>query len=180
MSESAHDLTTKDGMLAAIAREREDWEALVAEVGKNRMGEPGAMGEWTFKDVVGHLNGWRARTVDRLEAAARNAEPPPPAWPDTLSDEDDAGVDAINAWIFARNQERPADDLLAETRDQFARMAAAVAAAPDAALLDPARYAWMGGQALGPGVLAGSFEHVHEEHEPGLRAWLGGGDPDAS
>ena len=46
--------------------------------------QPGAMGDWTFKDVAAHLTAWRRRTVVRLEAAARGeAEPPPrgrPTW----------------------------------------------------------------------------------------------------
>ena len=58
---SATTTTTKGDLLEAIEREREAWEALLAEVGEDRMLEAGPMGEWTFKDLVAHLNGWRAR-----------------------------------------------------------------------------------------------------------------------
>ena len=35
-------------------------EQFVAGV-EDRMLQPGAMGDWTFKDVVAHLSGWRTR-----------------------------------------------------------------------------------------------------------------------
>jgi hypothetical protein len=42
---------TKDGLLAQIENEREQWNRLVTEVGTERMDEPGPMGDWTFKDL---------------------------------------------------------------------------------------------------------------------------------
>jgi len=33
------------------------------------MEEPGAMGEWTFKDPASHLTGWREQTIARVEAS---------------------------------------------------------------------------------------------------------------
>ncbi len=163
--------TGKAGWLDRIERAQETWEAIVAEVGDAGMEQPGAAGDWTFKDVVGHLNGWRERTVDRLEAAARDAAPPPSPWPDDLSDETDEGVEAINRWIYERNRDRPAADILAESREQFQRMRAAVEAVPEYDLVMGGRFPWLGGEPLSA-VLEGSFDHLHEEHEPALRAWL--------
>jgi hypothetical protein len=47
----------KSALLEQIERERIFWEQLQAEIGEQRMLVPGATGEWTFKDVVAHLNG---------------------------------------------------------------------------------------------------------------------------
>ncbi len=165
--------TGKAGWLDRIERERGAWEAIVAEVDVTDIDRPGAAGSWTFKDVAGHLNGWRERTVDRLEAAARGEAPPPPPWPDDLSDETDEGIEAINRWIYERNRDRPAADILAESREQFRRMRAAVEAVPEADLVTPGRFPWLGGEPLSA-VLDGSFGHLHEEHEPAIRAWLAG------
>ena len=163
--------TGKAGWLDRIEREQETWEAIVTEVGEVGMERPGAAGDWTFKDVAGHLNGWRERTVDRLEAAAHDEAPPPAPWPDGLSDETDEGVEAINRWIYERNRDRPAGEILAEAREQFRRMRAAVEAVPEDDLVTPGRFPWLGGEPLSA-VLDGSFGHLHEEHEPALRAWL--------
>jgi hypothetical protein len=169
--------TDKAGWLERIEREWETWEAIVAQVGDAGMDRPGATGDWTFKDVAGHLNGWRERTVDRLEAAARDQAPPPTPWPADLSDETAEGTDAINRWIYERNRDRPAAAILAESDEQFRRMRAAVEAVPEDALLTPGRFPWLGGEPLSAplsAVLDGSFDHLHEEHEPEIRAWLAG------
>jgi hypothetical protein len=163
--------TGKAGWLAQLERAQGIWDAIVAEVGEAGMERPGAAGEWTFKDVAGHLNGWRTRTVDRLEAATRDAEPSPPIWPADLSDETDAGVEAINHWLYERNRDRPAAEILAEASEQYQRMRAAVEAIPETDLVTPGRFPWLGDLPLSA-VLAGSFEHLHEEHEPAIRAWL--------
>ncbi len=108
--------TGEAAWLDRIEQARRTWEEIVSEAGDAGMDRPGAAGEWTFKDVAGHLNGWRELTVDRLEAVARDEAPPPMPWPDDLNYETDEGVEAINRWIHARNRNRPAADILTESR----------------------------------------------------------------
>ena len=90
----------KDEVLAAIARERDGWDALIAEVGEARMAEPGPMGEWTFKDLVVHLNCWYDRTLRRLEAEAAGKPTPGQVWPDGMSEDDE-----INGWFNDAHRE---------------------------------------------------------------------------
>src|SRR3954453_24120038 len=97
----------KADLLSIIEEETAAWRALLAEVGEDRMLLPGVGGEWTFKDVVAHLNGWRARTVNLLGGAV---DRPFPA--DLTSDEDsDVGVEEINRWIHDANENRLAADV---------------------------------------------------------------------
>ncbi len=163
--------TTKNGLLERIDAERAGWDALLAEVGDERMERPGAAGDWTFKDVVAHLNGWREVTVARLQAASRGEAPPSPPWPAGLDDDTDAGTEAINQWLYERDRDRPVTEVVAASREQFGQMRAAVAALPEADLTTPGRFAWLGGAPLSA-VLDGTFEHLHEEHEPAIQAWL--------
>jgi hypothetical protein len=165
--------TTKTGQLELLDAERAAWEALLAEVGERPMERPGAAGDWTFKDVVAHLNGWRERTVAKLEAAARGQEPSPPPWPTGLDEDSDEDVDAINRWLYERDRDRSAAEVVAESREQFGRMRAAVEQVSEADLFQPGRYAWLGDYPLSA-VLDGSYGHLHEEHEPGIRRWLAG------
>lgn len=163
--------TSKAAWLDRLAGARETWEAIVAEAGEAGMDRPGAAGAWTFKDVAGHLNGWRERTVDRLEAGVRDEPPMPPPWPAGLDDETDEGLEAINGWIHERNRGRPAVEVVAESRAQFERMQTAVEAVSEADLTTPGRFPWLDGEPLWA-VLEGTFYHLHGEHEPALRAWL--------
>jgi hypothetical protein len=163
---------TKGQVLAAIERERADWETLLAEVGEARMLEPGAMGEWTFKDLVAHLTGWRARSLRRLEAVAKGQPEPPPPWPaDSTSDDDE--VDEINDWLHEVNRDRLLGEVIGESRESYARLAEIIQLLPDEVLSDPDRFPGLEGQALGPAIVNGDyFGHLHEEHEPAIRRWL--------
>lgn len=163
--------TGKAAWLDRLAGARETWEAIVAEAVETGMDRPGAAGAWTFKDVAGHLNGWRERTVDRLEAGVRDEPPSPPPWPDGLDDENDEDLEAINGWIHERYSGRSADEVLAESRAQFERIRTAVEAVSEADLTMPGRFPWLGGAPLCE-VLDGALDHLHGEHEPTLRAWL--------
>ena len=154
----------RDQLIERIRQEQRAWRDLVAEVGRDRMAEPGPMGEWTFKDLVSHLAGWRDRTLARLEAAASGREAPVPPWPRDLDDDD-----RINAWIRERDRSCALNDLLADYDRSFDRLAAAVDALPDDALTTKGRFAWLGDTAL---VDAPLFGHLHDEHEPAIREWL--------
>ncbi len=160
---------SKAALLERIERERLIWEQWLAEITENRMLQPGATGDWSFKDVVAHLSGWRTRTLARLDAAQHNREPAPPPWPAHLSE--DADLEQINDWIYTANRYRPLQEVLDEYRQSFQRMRDAVAALPDRDLTEPNRYPWMDGQSLAT-VIEDSFGHFHEEHEPTLRSWL--------
>ena len=151
-------------LIERIRREQRQWRDLVAEVGRERMDEPGPMGEWTFKDLVSHLAGWRARTLARLEAAAERVAEPPPPWPAEMKDDD-----TINAWIRDRDRARPLDDVLEEYDRSFDRLAAVATRLPDEALATRGYFGWMGDAAL---IDAPLFGHLHEEHEPAIREWL--------
>ncbi|HET8629787.1 MAG TPA: ClbS/DfsB family four-helix bundle protein [Thermomicrobiales bacterium] len=165
--------TNKEQVLDRIERERAFWEALLAEIGEGRMERPGAAGAWTFKDVAAHLNAWRRRSLARLEAGRRGQPVPSPEWPADLDDGTDEGTEQINAWIYQANRGRPLGEVLAESRGQFRQLSDIVAALPEEELTAAGRFPWMGGTSLAQAILGGDFfSHLHEEHEPAIRAWL--------
>jgi hypothetical protein len=163
-------MTTKAGLLEQLDKTVATWEELAEAALREDVNRPGAMGDWTFVDVSGHLNGWRARSVSRMEAGANGTEPSQP-WPEDLSDATDEGTDAINDWIYERYHDRPIEEILDEAREQWRRLRAAAEAIPEPDLLAPGRYPWLGGYALGE-VINGATAHFHEEHEADIRNWL--------
>lgn len=165
-------VATKAAQLARMDAARAGWEALLAEVGEARMEQPGAEGDWTFRDVVAHLNAWRDLTLSRLEAARRGEQPQLP-WPAGMSEEivDGVdGVDEINRWMGERDRDRSVSEVLADSREQFQRLRAAVGALSPEELFEPGRFAWLDGLPLSA-VLDGAFEHL-EEHQTTTREWL--------
>jgi hypothetical protein len=162
-------------VLAEIDRQREGWEGLLAEVGEERMEQPGAAGNWTFKDVVAHLSGWQRRTLVRLEAVRRDQPIAPPPWSAELGaiEDEEEQVQRINDWLYEQNRDRPLADVLAESRGQWDELREVVGVLPDAVLNDPARFPGLEGESLAQSVVGGSLlGHFHEEHEPAIRAWL--------
>src|SRR5262245_6565128 len=102
---------TKNEMLADLRREQEQWEALLTQIGEARMDQPGVAGEWSIKDIVAHLTGWRRRTVARIQAAQRGEADPSPPWPAHLQTDDE-----INAWIYQTDRDRSVREVLADSR----------------------------------------------------------------
>jgi hypothetical protein len=158
----------REALIERIEGVRERWRRLVGDVHPDRLEEPGAMGDWTFKDVAAHLTAWRRRTVSRLEAAARDEPEPPTPWPPELADAED---DPINAWIHDRTKDRPAAELLREADAVYDDFIAAIRALPLDAVTSPNRFAWLEGTALADADFGGHLD----EHEPDVRRWLARG-----
>jgi hypothetical protein len=165
-------LNSRAALLDTVRGLRADLEGVIAEVGEARMEEPGSFGDWTFKDVLSHLTGWRLTTAARLEAGLRHEEPVFP-WPAPLDEEH--YTDEINRWFFETNHDKPVAEILRESRETFARVERAIEALTEDDLLLPDRFPWLGGWPLGPGVVSGTYDHYHEDHEPAIRAWLARG-----
>jgi hypothetical protein len=159
----------KQALLDKIQREAELWEAFLDEVGEGRMELPGATGDWTFKDVVAHLSGWRSRTIERLEAGREGKTPTFSNWPAGLEEENEDDLERINQWIYEQNRNRPLSDVLAESRQQYRQIYNAIQAFPEDQLFERNRFDWMHGHPLAD---VAHFGHFHEEHEPVLRRWL--------
>jgi len=159
----------KQELLERIEREADLWEMFLSEVGEERMEQPGAAGEWSFKDVVAHLSAWRANTLARLRAARQDQTPSFQFWPAGWDEENDKDLEKINEWIYKENCDRSLRDILNESRQQFHYLRELVRTLSDEDLFDPNRFAWMEGKPL---VSLAEFGHFHEEHEPALRQWL--------
>ena len=155
----------KSELLNGLQQEYRQWEALLKQIGLERMDQPGVAGHWSIKDIIAHLTGWRRRTVARLQAAQRAEPEPPPPWPAHLQTDDE-----INAWIYEANHGRSVREVLDESHQVFQRLLTSIEGLPDQVLLDPQHYLpWLEGSPLSP---AGLFGHFHEEHESDMRAWL--------
>jgi hypothetical protein len=156
---------SKAQLLTDLQDEQAQFDALLRAIGEAHMTQPGVAGDWSIKDIVAHLTGWRRRTVASFQAALRHESSFTPPWPSNLEEADD-----INAWIYAANRDRPLANVLEESRAVFAQLVATLSAFGEAELFEPNRFDWLEGE---PMSAAAFFDHFHEEHEPDMRAWLG-------
>ena len=58
-------------LLAELNSEYEAWEGLLAQIGEDRMEEPGVAGSWSIKDVIAHLTADCRRKPYRRETRVR-------------------------------------------------------------------------------------------------------------
>lgn len=155
---------SKQALLDGLQAENQHWVALLSQIGEAHMADPGVAGDWSLKDIIAHLTGWRKRTVARLQAVQRGDPEPPAPWPAHLQNDDE-----INAWIYERNRHLSVQEVLADSAETFQQLVRAIAELPEADLTDPHRFTWTEGEVLSAAAL---FGHFHEEHEPDIRAWL--------
>ena len=164
------DMSLKARALARIDADDARWAEIIAAA-EGRLETPGVTEDWSLKDVIAHLNGWRLNGLAKLEAAQRGEAAPPPLWPSNLTTDDE-----INEWIYNRNKERPAADILQERRSANQRLRALVTSLSEAELADASRFPTLDGQALGELIATGDFfGHFHDEHEADIQRWLEAG-----
>lgn len=160
--------SVKSEVLRRIDEEAGAWDALVAEVGSSRMDRPGAMGDWTFRDLVAHLTGWRRYSISRLEAALLGKGDAAAPWPNGL-----AGDDEINDWIRESSRSLTTEQVLRDHAQTYRHLRCVIEEMPDEVLANPGRFPWLEGEALADSIVSGRyFAHLHEEHEPDVRSWL--------
>jgi hypothetical protein len=169
-------IPSRTDLLARLDFEEVEWKTMLTEFGTDRMEIPGVTDDWTFKDVAAHLNGWRQPYVDSFLAVLQHHPAPELNWPVDVGpglDEPDDKVQVINDWFYEQNHDRPLDEILAESQQQWDDLHTAVKELPDAALYDRDVFSRLGGDSLAEAITNGGlFSHFHEEHEPTLRAWL--------
>lgn len=158
----------KSDLLNWLREEIRQWDALLDQIGPERMERPGVNGDWTMKDMVAHQTGWNAWQVDRFQAALRGEPEPASPWPAELQTDDE-----INAWIYQTYRERSVQDMLEETRRVLQQLVTLVEALPsDVRIehLEPAFYlVWLGEERF---VASEFFNHYHDDHEQDVRAWM--------
>ena len=171
------DADAKARLLAALREERARWEALLAEVGDARLTEPGAAGDWSVKDVLGHLTAYQRAWAARLRWAKTGVPPTtlelfgvetmPEGAADWTEEEQNAAIHALYAPL-------PAAEVLAGWRSSFDGLEQGVEAMAAADLAAPGRFPWADGRPLAEAMAGDTYRHA-AEHAVGVRAWLDGG-----
>jgi len=157
-------MPSKVELLTQLRLERLEWQALLDTIGRGRMETPGAMGDWTFKDLLVHLTAWWRREIAVLEAARRN-ETPFPHPPES-------SVQMINRWLYDTNRDRPLTEVLYDVDATWHQFEEALQRFNEQELIEAERFPGLQGNALGPSTLNNFLGHWHEEHQPDIEKWL--------
>ena len=153
--------------LAGILRtERSKWNALLAQVGPDRMEEPGVEGDWPMKELIAHLTWYEGRIVEGARQVMGTGKFIKPQTGLT-----GLTMDERNAHIAAESRARSVSDVLAEADQVFSQLVAVIAASPQDILNDPLVLGLADDFVPWMAVANNSYAH-YKEHEAAVRAWL--------
>jgi hypothetical protein len=155
---------TGSRLVEILRAERVQWNALLDQVGLDRIDIPGVEGEWSVKQLVAHLTWYERAVVEAAQQVLSSGTFTRPR-PEGMS------LDEMNARIAAESLARPAVVVLTEADAVFDQLITLITACPQNLLNDP--------QVLGlpddmpPWMRVANNSYAHyREHEPALRAWL--------
>ena len=143
-----------------ILASRQDLQTAMARVRDDQAGRVILHGEWSLKDLIGHLGFWEENVVKLYETLAAGQQVP------AMEDMDAMNAQAISDW-GARSLEVVRHDEEAAYR----AVLALVDAVAEANLFDPAYFSWTEGRPFAEIISDNTCDHF-EEHLPELTAWL--------
>ncbi len=147
-----------------IQTERTQWNALLAQVGPDRMEIAGVEGTWSVKEIVAHLTWYERAVVDGARQVMSG---------DTFARPGSGAgtIDERNARIAAESRARPVADVLAEADEVFGQLLQVIAACPDN-LLNDAKLLGLPDD-IPPWMRVANNSYAHyRQHAQSIQAWL--------
>lgn len=152
-------------MIAVVEDSWRRFDAAIAGLDEAALAEPGVVGEWSVKDLLGHVAAWEQRALEHIERWRRGE---PPVRAALATDEYNAReAERRRGWTLAEMR-----DDVAETRRRLRAALASIADAEWAAVItidgrQRTAAEWIGG-ALGGDEGPGTHAAEHAEE---IRAW---------
>lgn len=162
--------TSKTDLLLAIEQERGALEALLETLTPEQMVEPGAVGDWSAKDVLAHLVEWEQMVLSWYRAGLRGEIPELPApgykWNQTPQ---------LNQMIYEKHRDRLLSDVMEQFNDSHQEILGVIKALPDEELFTVGRYAWTQKNTMGAYFVSATSSHylwARKEIKKGFKARL--------
>lgn len=147
-------MTTQE-LLIRMAASRTRLLAAIEGLTPDDMLQPGAVDDWSVKDVLAHIAAWQSRLVRLLFQLSRNQK----------AQTDRRTLDEINAEIYAQQKDRALDLVLADFHGVYEQVRLRVAQLDDQALRQRI------GQSTLEEIIRSDTDEHEDEHAAQLVAW---------
>lgn len=145
---------TKQQLIDSAQNEYAALMKVVDALSEDEMCAPGAMGEWSAKDVLAHLYEWQQMFKRWYEAGLAGERPAVPAEGFKWSQ-----IPALNDKIYQQYREMPLAQVRAKFLQSHARTLALVESLPEEMLFAPGLYPWMSQNTLASYLNANLASH---------------------
>ena len=136
------------------------WEAFLASfagLSPEQMEQSGAVGEWSVRDILGHVTTWEEESLQALPVIARGEKAA--SYKQLYG-----GIDAFNYQMTERKRALALDEVLRQLEETHRRLVEYIGASPEEQFNSKSRCR----RRLG----WDSFKH-YPHHEQAIRAWRG-------
>ncbi len=145
---------TKNQLLADARRERAALEKFLEKLSPEELVKPGALGDWSAKDVLAHLLEWEQMVLGWIEAGLSGKTPAVPAEGYKWSQ-----LPALNQQIYEKHRDRPLAEILEQSQSSAEQALTAIEGFSEETLLTRGYYRW-----AGKNTLAAYFNSVTASH----------------
>lgn len=101
-----------------------EFQESFAGLSESQLAQPGVSGEWSVKDILGHVTAWEEESQKHLPLIAQGGRPP--RYKDAYG-----GIDAFNAMMTDKNRALPLGEILQQSQESHARLVQYLQDAPD-------------------------------------------------
>jgi hypothetical protein len=152
-------------LLTQLIRVRGELQAILNDLSETHLLMPGAVGDWSVRDLLAHLTAWEVDMLTNIGKVKRGAKPGTTGW-------SKAAIERQNETWHGEMKDRPLHGVLADfdgARKQTLRVLEGLS---DQEVAKPAD--WLQGRSLADYVASMTLEH-EREHLEHLRHWRAGG-----
>jgi hypothetical protein len=153
---------TKTELIDELQAIRQEWDVVLSRLEPDTLVQPGAVGDWSAKDVVSHVTWTERETVDMLRGRALVGSE---LW--RLPQE------ARNAAVYEENRDQPLQHILSESATVHCELLAALEEIPEADLLGATWFETLPGDWPPFRVVEVNVTEHYRHHLADLHRWLG-------
>jgi hypothetical protein len=146
--------TNKSKLLIESQKEYDALEQLLATLTPEQMTQPGALGDWSVKDVLAHLYEWQQMFFRWYTAGLKGEQTAIPAEGYKWSQ-----LPALNQKIYETYHQQPLNKIQKLFKVSHRKTMALIESLSEEDLFTPARYPWMNQTALVAYINANTGSH---------------------
>jgi hypothetical protein len=150
----------KQELLDKIVTGRAQLEAALSHIDEERMPLIILHGEWSVKDLIGHLGYWEGFVVTLFNTYRAGKTPEP------FSD-----VDLVNAQVLSQSRKQSLSELRRQEKNAYQKILALLQEASPQELFNADHFPGTKGQPFESIISDNTYGH-YAEHLPELNAWL--------